>query len=87
MTVSFLSPNRYICDSFVFATRASVSVLDSAFSSFVLNDGELLYMPSWNLCPLSDETEPAIIPHEETVATAAKNSMKVFFMFILLIYL
>jgi hypothetical protein len=42
MTVSFLSPKRYIFDAFVSSTRASVFDCDSIFSAFDLNDGVLL---------------------------------------------
>ena len=85
--VSFLSPKRYIGDSLVMATRASVSDFAAAFSALLLKEGELLYMPSWNIEPSSEEADWAIIPHEVNARMAPKSSMQVFFIVILLIYL
>ncbi len=79
--VSFLSPNRYISDAFVFSTRASVAARSSAFSSFERNEGELPYMPSWNFCPLSDEAVRAAVPHDESTKAAVISSIELFFMF------
>jgi hypothetical protein len=42
MTVSFLSPKRYILDAFVSSMSASVFACDSAFSVLDMKDGELL---------------------------------------------
>jgi len=42
ITVSFLSPKRYISEALVFSTSASVSALSSIFSALVLMDGALL---------------------------------------------
>ena len=79
--VSACSPNRYISDAFVFSIRASVAAISSAFSSFDLKDGELLYIPSWNCCPLSDEANWAAVPHDESIKAAAMSSIELFFMF------
>lgn len=78
--VSFLSPNRYISDSFVFWIRALVEAMSSAFSVFERNEGELPYMPSWNFCPLSDEAVRAAVPHDESTKAAAISSIELFFM-------
>ena len=79
--MSFLSPKRYISDAFVFSTRASVAALFSAFSALLLKDGELSYIPSWNLCPLSDDANWAAAPHEESTMAAIISSIELFFMF------
>ena len=85
--VSFLSPKRYIGDCLVMATRLSVSDFAAVFSALVLKEGELLYMPSWNCEPSSEEADWAIIPHEVNARMAPKSSMQVFFIVFLLIYL
>ncbi len=87
MMVSFLSEKRYIADSLVLLTRAWFSAFASALSSFVTNEGVLLYMPSLNLCPSSEDEVPASIPQEVSSVAAHNASTEVFFMFILLIYL
>lgn len=81
MTVSFLSPKRYISEPFVLAIRDSVAACSSSFSALVLKDGELLYIPSWNFCPLSDEANWAVVPHDESTRAAAISSIELFFMF------
>ena len=78
--VSTFSPKRYISEAFVFSTRASVAAISSAFSTLDLNDGELLYIPSWNCCPLSDEANWAAVPHDESTKAAAMSSVELFFM-------
>ena len=78
--VSFFSPNKYISDAFVFSIRASVAACSSTFSTFDLKDGELLYIPSWNCCPLSDEASWAVVPHDESIKAIAMSSTELFFM-------
>lgn len=79
--VSTCSPTRYISDALVFSIRASVAAISSALSSLDLKDGELLYIPSWNCCPLSDEANWAAVPHDESTKAAAISSIELFFMF------
>lgn len=77
--MSFFSPKRYISDAFVFSTSASVAASSSTFSAFDLKVGELLYIPSWNCCPLSDEANWAAVPHDESTKAAAMSSIELFF--------
>ena len=66
------------------AMSESVALFDAVFSALVLNEGELLYMPSWNLEPSSEDADWAIIPHEANDKSAPSISMEVIFIVILL---
>ena len=78
--MSFLSPKRYIGDSFVLAMRASVSALPFAFSSLERKSGALAYIPSWNFCP-SEEISWLNVPHDERINAAAIITTELFFIF------
>ena len=79
-TVSFFSPKRKICEALVSSISASVFVRESDLSSFDLNEGELLYMPSWNLELSVVEVYWVVIPHEERTIAATIISNELFFM-------
>ena len=79
MTVSFFSPKRYISEAFVALIKESVIARDSVFSSFERNDGELLYMPSWNLASLDVEVYWDAIPHEDSISETTIISNELFF--------
>jgi hypothetical protein len=45
-----------------------------------LKDGELLYIPSWNCCLLSDKASWPVAAHDESTKAAAMSSIELFFM-------
>lgn len=79
MTVSFLSPKRYICDDFVFSASSCSLALEASTSFLSLNEGLELYIPSAYLCPLPEEEYLADIPHEENMKRAPASRVMIFF--------
>lgn len=58
-----------------------MTALSSSFSVLLRKDGELLYIPSWNLWPVLDDAYWAAAPHEESATAAIISSIELFFMF------
>ena len=63
----------------VSSTNASVCARDSDFSALERNDGELLYMPSWNLESSVVEVYWDAIPHEDRISVTTIISNEFFF--------
>jgi hypothetical protein len=77
--LSFLSPNRYIVELFVFSARVSVCALPASFSALDLKEGLWAYILSWNFW--SEPVGPSCdrVPHDDSMTMAAKVISKLFF--------